>query len=282
MDLDKYGPKPVQSYDYVVCSNCGAEYQPHVTRCIDCGAATVPPGARQRAPRQTLSPDAEVASLRNDEDLEWIEALQKRLSTHGIPSRIETVEGSSSDHPTYEILVAEKDARRAFELDQRMLRERLGGEAEGLVEEVEEEEEDEEEEDEDFAGLSNLEVVQSLYNALKDGDEELVLGILHPEVEWIQNEGFPGGGRFVGAEAVYEGVFNRLMDEWEGWQAEVGRWLDAGESIVALGAYRGTFRKTGKPMRAAFAHVYWLDRGRVVRFEQYADTAKVAEACGEG
>ncbi len=284
MDLDKYGPKPAQSYDYVVCSNCGAEYQPHVTRCIDCGAATVPPGARQRAPRQTLSPDAEVASLRNDEDLEWIEALQKRLSTHGIPSRIETVEGSPSDHPTYEILVAEKDARRAFELDQRMLRERLGGEAEGPVEEVEEEDEDDEDdeddEEEDFAGLSNLEVVQSLYNALKDGDEELVLGILHPEVEWVQNVGFPGGGSYIGAETVMNEVFLRLAEEWEGWGAAVGRWLNAGDSVVALGAYHGTCRRTGKSMQAAFAHVYWLEKGRIVRFEQYADTAKVAEACG--
>jgi ketosteroid isomerase-like protein len=32
-------------------------------------------------------------------------------------------------------------------------------------------------------------------------------------------------------------------------------------------------------MRAAFAHVYTLRGGRIVRFEQYADTAKVAEAC---
>ena len=34
-------------------------------------------------------------------------------------------------------------------------------------------------------------------------------------------------------------------------------------------------------MTAAFAHVYWLRDGRVVRFEQYADTAKVVEACVE-
>ena len=63
--------------------------------------------------------------------------------------------------------------------------------------------------------------------------------------------------------------------------AEVGRWLNAGDSVVALGAYRGTCRKTGKSMQAAFAHVYWLEKGRIVRFEQYADTAKIAEACAD-
>ncbi|HEY4591840.1 MAG TPA: nuclear transport factor 2 family protein, partial [Thermoanaerobaculia bacterium] len=131
------------------------------------------------------------------------------------------------------------------------------------------------------AATGDLEIVQALYAALKEGDGDRVLEILHPEVEWIQNEGFPGGGRFVGAETVYERVFNRLVDEWDGWQAEVGRWLKADDSVVALGAYRGTCRKTGKSMRAAFAHVYWLYDGRIVRFEQYADTAKIAEACAD-
>jgi uncharacterized protein len=306
MELDKYGPMPARDYDYVVCSNCGAEFQPHVTRCIDCGAATVPPGARQKAPRQTLSQDAEVVSLRVDKGLEWIETLQKRLSIHGIPSRIETIEDPSSRHPTYEIFVAEKDARRAFELDRKMLRERLGDEADGLVEipspgvcpvckarlpvgavecrgcglvladaDAELEEDDQ---DEGFAALSNLEVVQSFYNALKTGDEDLVLGILHPEVEWVQNEGFPDGGSYVGAESVLKEVFLRLGEAWDGWEAGVGRWLNAGDSVVALGAYRGTCRQTGRSMQAAFAHIYWLEKGRIVRFEQYADTAKIVEA----
>lgn len=135
--------------------------------------------------------------------------------------------------------------------------------------------------DDDAPATRDLEIVQALYTALKEGDRDRVLEILDPQVEWIQNEGFPGGGRFVGVDQVYEKVFNRLAGEWEGWGAEVGRWLEADDSVVALGAYRGTFRKTGKSMRAAFAHVYSLRDGRIVRFEQYADTAKVAAACAE-
>lgn len=70
----------------------------------------------------------------------------------------------------------------------------------------------------------------------------------------------------------------RLRSEWEGWQARVDRWLDAGEAIVALGAYHGTHKETGKSMQSAFAHVYWVREGRIVRFEQYTDTVQVAEA----
>jgi ketosteroid isomerase-like protein/ribosomal protein L40E len=307
LDLDKYGPVPARNYDHVVCSNCGAEFQPHVTRCIDCGAATVPPGAaRAEAHRHVVPRDAEMVSIRIDKDLGWLEDLQKRFASHGIASRIEPIEGSSSRHPRHEILVAERDARRAYEIDQKVLRERLGNEAAGLVEipppgvcpickarlplgAVECRgcglvlaDADIELDDEDSGLPSNLEIVERFYEALKAGDEELILGILHPDVEWIQNEGFPGGGSYTGAEMVLDEVFARLGGEWQDWQAAVGRWLNAGDSVVALGAYRGTCRRTGKSMQAAFAHVYWLEKGRIVRFEQYADTAKIAEACAGG
>ena len=62
--------------------------------------------------------------------------------------------------------------------------------------------------------------------------------------------------------------------------AVVDDWLDAGDTIIALGQYRGTFRATGRSTTAAFAHVYRLSAGRIVRFQQYTDTLKVAEAMG--
>lgn len=300
MDLDNYGPVPARDYDYVVCSKCGSEFQPHVKECIDCGAPTVPPGAA-RAPREEeleeeqdlpLSQDPEVAVLYYG-DLVWAEELRQRCKEQGIPGWIEEPGGEIG---FYRLYVPRQNFKRARDVERRYLQEEVpeaagltevpppgicpfchkrlpAGALEcpgcGLVLAVS---------DDAPAATSNLEIVQALYAALGEGDGDRVLEILDPQVEWIQNEGFPGGGRFVGAETVYEKVFNRLADEWEGWGAEVGRWLEADDSVVALGAYRGTCRETGKSMRAAFAHVYWLSDGRIVRFEQYADTAKVAEA----
>jgi hypothetical protein len=296
MDIDRNGPVPASdsALDHVVCPECGAEFQPHVTHCIDCGAATVAPGAAV-----ARNPDAPGAGQEaggaeipiRTEQLEWIESLQERFERHGIPSRIEALPSTRHDHRCI-ILVAKRDARRAFELDRELLRERLddddvvlteippagtcpfcGSEASpgttecsrcGL-----------------HIGSSNLDLVQDLYTAFAEQDREQILALFDTNIEWLQNEGFPGGGRFVGAEAVMEGVFGRLGREWEGWGADVDRWLDAGESIVALGTYHGTNRATGKSMTAAFAHVYWLRGGRVVRFEQYADTAKIVAACPE-
>jgi ketosteroid isomerase-like protein/ribosomal protein L32 len=301
LDLDKYGPVPTASDpDFVVCPECGSEFQPHIKVCIDCGAATVPPEtARARArERPAASPpgedDEEEIAIRTEE-LEWIEDLQEVFERHGISSRIEVLP-SSRHHHKCRILVARHDALRAFELDREFLRERLGEEGDGLPELPLAG-------DSPFCpfcsstlpagtvecpgcglrlGESNLEVVKAFYEALKEQKRDNILQILNPDVEWIQNEGFPGGGRYTGAETVLNEVFAALAAEWKSWQADVGRWLDAGESIIALGAYRGTHRRTGRSMTAAFAHVYWLRDGQIVRFEQYADTAEVVAACLEG
>ena len=53
---------------------------------------------------------------------------------------------------------------------------------------------------------------------------------------------------------------------------------DSGEAIIAIGEYRGTFKATGRSMKAAFAGVYRVREGRIVSFHQYTDTVKIAEA----
>jgi uncharacterized protein len=126
--------------------------------------------------------------------------------------------------------------------------------------------------------VSNLEIVKRLYTAFQKRDIKTVLEIFDPQIEWIQNEGFPGGGRHIGAETVLKNVFAKFRLDWDDWQAVVEEWLDAGDIIVALGEYRGTYKSTGKSTTAAFAHVYKFKNGRIFKFQQYTDTFKVAEA----
>lgn len=102
--------------------------------------------------------------------------------------------------------------------------------------------------------------------------------LLHPDVEWIQCAGFPGGGRWKGVDAVFEKVFGALSSAWSTWRAEVDEVLDAGDEIVVLGKYAGTHAATGKSMTALFAHVYRVEAGRVVRLRQITDTAEIVRA----
>lgn len=126
--------------------------------------------------------------------------------------------------------------------------------------------------------MNHLALVQRLYDAFAQRDWATIRELFAPDIEWIQNEGFPGGGRHIGTDAVLNTVFAKFRDEWDSWRAVVTEWLDAGDAIVALGEYRGTHRATGKIAVAAFAHVYEVREGRITRFRQFTDTAKIRDA----
>ena len=126
--------------------------------------------------------------------------------------------------------------------------------------------------------MSNLNLVRGVYEAFARGDIPAVLGVLSPDIEWTEAEGFPYGGTYAGPDAVLEGVFKRLGTEWEGFAAVPDEFVDGGDTIVALGAYGGTYKATGRGFRAPFAHVWKVREGQAVRFVQYVDTLLVQRA----
>jgi ketosteroid isomerase-like protein len=56
--------------------------------------------------------------------------------------------------------------------------------------------------------------------------------------------------------------------------------LDAGETVVVFGRYRGTYKTTGRAQNTQFAHVWRIANGQAVRFQQHADTLQVARVMG--
>ncbi|MBX3389511.1 MAG: nuclear transport factor 2 family protein [Phycisphaeraceae bacterium] len=125
---------------------------------------------------------------------------------------------------------------------------------------------------------ANLSLVQSLYSAFASRDRERILSIFHPDIEWIQNDGFPGGGMHKGAAHVLDDVLSQFRRDWDSWRARVTEWHDAGNTVIAIGIYEGTNKATGKQLSAAFAHIYDVKEGRITRFRQYTDTALVHRA----
>ena len=126
--------------------------------------------------------------------------------------------------------------------------------------------------------IGNAEVVRGMYDAFAAKDEAGLRRILHPEVEWIQCAGFPGGGHRHGVDEVLEKVFAGLHSEWDDFRAEIEEYLDAGGRIVVLGRYVGKHATTNRSMTAVFAHVYDLDDGRITRFRQFTDTYELVKA----
>ena len=126
--------------------------------------------------------------------------------------------------------------------------------------------------------MENKQIVENIYKCFASGDIPSLLGTFDENIEWTEAEGFPYGGTYIGANAILENVFMKLGGEWEGFSAAPDEILDAGDNIIALGNYAGKYNKTGKSMKAPYAHIWTLRNGKIVKFVQYTDTLKVAEA----
>ena len=128
----------------------------------------------------------------------------------------------------------------------------------------------------------NVNVVRAMYDAFATGNIPVIIAALDPLVEWWEAENFIYADKnpYVGPSAVLEGVFARIGNEWEGFAVSPEGILDAGDTVVGHGHYSGTYKANGAGVRAQFAHHFTFRDGKVVKFQQYTDTAQFARAVG--
>jgi uncharacterized protein len=126
-------------------------------------------------------------------------------------------------------------------------------------------------------------LIRGLYESFAAGDVPGVIGRMSQSIIWNEAENFPyaDGNPYLGPDAVVAGVFARCISEWDGFACVPEQLLDAGKTVVAVGRYLGRCKATGRSMRAQFAHLWTIENGKAVRFQQYADTLQVARVRGE-
>ena len=124
----------------------------------------------------------------------------------------------------------------------------------------------------------NYEAIKAHYAASDRKDIDAMMAPITRETRWTEMAGFPYAGTYVGSEAIVAGVFKRIGEDWEYYAFSLENLIDGGSTIVGIGTYSGAFRKTGKAMRARVVHVWDMDDGKVVRFEQFTDTKLVVDA----
>jgi uncharacterized protein len=122
---------------------------------------------------------------------------------------------------------------------------------------------------------SAIEVVRNIYERLAEGDHDGVRARMHDDVRWRQAPaGVPAAGvEATGLDLFFELVIAPLEVEWDGFIEDVDELTDHGDSVVATGTYRGTYRATGRSLTAEFCHLWTVGDGRVTAFRQFTDTA---------
>ena len=129
---------------------------------------------------------------------------------------------------------------------------------------------------------ANLDLVRAVYAAREKGDVAGIGRNMAPDIEWNEAEGFPfaDGNPYCGPDAIITGIFQRGKAEWDGLCPHPTEFLDAGDTIVVLGRYKGIHRITGRQLDAQLAHIWRIRDGAIIGFQQYTDTMQAAQVTG--
>lgn len=131
--------------------------------------------------------------------------------------------------------------------------------------------------------MNNVNLIKNVYEAFGRGDIPSVLGAMSPDIRWHQAESNPyrpSGEPWIGPDSVLSNLFMRLGAEWEGFTVQPKSFHDAGDSVIVEGRYTGSFKPTGKSLNVQFCHVWNVRDGKLTKFQQYVDTAKLQEGMG--
>ena len=125
---------------------------------------------------------------------------------------------------------------------------------------------------------TNKEIIEAAYASFSKGDVPAVLAVMDPKIEWTEAEGFPiYSGTLVGPQAIVDGVFMRLGEIGDNFSVVPNQFVAEGDTVVVIGTYSWNHKNSGKPAEVKMVHVWTIADGKVTRFQQHVDTARVRE-----
>jgi uncharacterized protein len=121
--------------------------------------------------------------------------------------------------------------------------------------------------------------VQTVRDSFAAPDLDGAASWWHPEIEWIVAREHPEARTLVG-----RGAIATYLQDWEatldGLQIDVDELLDAGDTVVAVGNVRGGGTDSGADVSVPIAFLCTVRDGKLVRVEEYLDTAEALNAVG--
>lgn len=126
----------------------------------------------------------------------------------------------------------------------------------------------------------NIEIAQTMYSTLIAGDMAGAFAVMAEDITWTY---YGGQGRipFAGVYTGHEGV-ERFFADFGAVATPVGMDLESfsasGDTVFVTGIETTTINATGKTYAAPWVHVLKIKDGKIVSYEEYIDSALVADA----
>ena len=126
--------------------------------------------------------------------------------------------------------------------------------------------------------MTNLEIIKASYAAGAAGNVPGLVADLAECGTWTEMAGAPYAGTYIGPDEVLEKIFAPMGGEWAPFACEPVDFYECGDTIIMTGWYFGRHKRTGKDFRVRVAHVWKLEGGKILSFEQFTDTKLIAKA----
>src|SRR5450759_3063832 len=117
-------------------------------------------------------------------------------------------------------------------------------------------------------------LLRDAYRDFNSADFPAASQALAPDIEWVESgTGMPYSGTWHGTASVVNDVWTSFVQYWGGPGVvgmETDQFLDAGNHIVVTGRFTGK-DSAGHTLDAPCAHVWRMEGGLAVRFQNYTD-----------
>ena len=121
-------------------------------------------------------------------------------------------------------------------------------------------------------------VVKDLYAAFGRGDRATVLALLAEDVIWQLPDTVPNySGTYKGHSSVAD-FFQKLNGSVEIESFEPREFMAEGHRVLVTGWSRGRVRSTGRMFDNRWVMAFIVRDGKIIKFEEYADTQALATA----
>jgi ketosteroid isomerase-like protein len=128
--------------------------------------------------------------------------------------------------------------------------------------------------------MSDIEVVEALYQAMAARDIERLVQLIHPDCVITQDPRVPWGGRHVGHEGFAN--FGLLLTSSIDSAVTTEAMFMADDEVIQVGRTRGTVKSNGAAFDIAEVHRWKIRDGQAVSAHFAIDTEAMVRALNSG
>jgi ketosteroid isomerase-like protein len=125
----------------------------------------------------------------------------------------------------------------------------------------------------------NLTIVRAIHEALARGESPATLGLLHPDIEYVNPPGAvePGTRRGI---AAYEDAMRSMHESFGHVRIDVREIKDVGDQVVVLATFIARGRSSGAQRQHEDGYVWTVRDGKAVSFQWFNDPGEALRTVG--